>query len=359
MATSRAEDPEPRYLLRGATPDDGVELLELARFLDSVNLPHDSAALRSSLQQSERSFSGTEGEPRRREYRFVVVDRRQGRIVGSSMILGQLGRRDAPYIFFDVGQEERYSQTLDRYFVHRVLTIGYSFNGPTELGGLVVHPDARRSSERLGLLVSYLRFLWLAMHREDFQDHLLAELMPPLEADGTSHLWEAVGRRFTGLDYREADRLSKSNKEFIRSLFPDGEIYVSLLPEQAQAVVGAVGRETRGVQRMLERIGFRYAQRVDPFDGGPHYVARTDAVEPVRKAAKRLVAIGGRRGGKTRRALVGVAKETSPYLLAAPVWIDADEDESASDAILTLDEQSAQLLEVQAGDSVWMLPLPG
>lgn len=276
-ASSRAR---PRFVLRGACADDGDALLELARFLDSVNLPHDAAAIDASLRRSERSFSGTEGDPRRREYRFVLVDQEQERVVGTSLIVGQLGRRDAPYIFFDVGQEERYSQTLDRHFVHTVLTMGYSYNGPTELGGLVVHPAHRGSSARLGLLISYLRFLWIATHRADFQDHLLAELMPPLEEGGKSHLWEAVGRKFTGLDYREADRLSKNNKEFIRGLFPDGEIYVSLLPVAAQKVIGAVGRETRGVQRMLERIGFRYAERVDPFDGGPHYVARTDAVEP-------------------------------------------------------------------------------
>src|SRR5260370_39075023 len=76
----------------------------------------------------------------------------------------------------------------------------------------------------------------------------------------------------------EADRLSKKNKEFVKGLFPEGPIYASLLPDDAQAVIGKVGAQTKGVERMLRRIGFRYAWRGDPFDGGPHFTAATDEV---------------------------------------------------------------------------------
>ena len=34
---------------------------------------------------------------------------------------------------------------------------------------------------------------------------------------------------------------------------------------------------------MLTRIGFRYDERIDPFDGGPHYSAATRDVEPIRR----------------------------------------------------------------------------
>jgi arginine N-succinyltransferase len=119
------------------------------------------------------------------------------------------------------------------------------------------------------------------MRRPDFRDEVLAELLPPLEPDGTSHLWDAVGRRFTGLTYRQADHLSKQNKEFIKGLFPDA-VHATLLSQQAQDVIGKVGPQTVGVQKMLSRIGFRYAERVDPFDGGPHFTAPTDEVTLIR-----------------------------------------------------------------------------
>ena len=53
------------------------------------------------------------------------------------MIFPQHGSRKAPHVYFDVLEEERYSETLDRHFVHRVLRIGYNYKGLTEIGGLV------------------------------------------------------------------------------------------------------------------------------------------------------------------------------------------------------------------------------
>lgn len=277
-------NPAP-YQIRGATRDDLPGLMVLARHLDSVNLPADDPrVVEEALRLSERSFSEEEPDPGRRQYVFVMEHGPSRRIVGSASLMGQVGRRDAPHIHFDVRTEERYSTTLDRHFRHQKLQIGFSFDGPTGIGGLVVDPEHRRASWRVGTQMSFVRFLFVAMHRARFRDRMVAELMPPLGPGKVSHLWEAVGRHFTGLGYREADRLSKTNKEFIRGLFPDGDIYASLLPAEAQAVIGQVGPETLGVARLLSRIGFRYADRVDPFDGGPYYEAWTDEVDPVRRA---------------------------------------------------------------------------
>jgi len=269
------------FEIRAATREHHDSICELARHLNSVNLPNDPSVIEALLIESERSFARAIKDPRKREYIFVLWDRVEQRVAGTSMVIGQLGRRDAPYIYFDVRTEEKYSATLDKHFVHRILATIYSYDGPTEIGGLVVHPDYRRRTERLGTLISYVRFLFIAMRRRDFRDEVLAELLPPLEPDGTSHLWDAVGRRFTDLTYRQADHLSKQNKEFIRGLFPD-EVHATLLSPQAQEVIGKVGPETVGVQKMLSRIGFRYAERVDPFDGGPHFTAPTDDVTLIR-----------------------------------------------------------------------------
>jgi arginine N-succinyltransferase len=269
------------------------------------------------------------------------------------MIIAQLGRRDAPYIYLDVIDEERYSATLDRHFKHTTLSIGYSYHGPTEIGGLILLPEYRKVPERLGLFVSYVRFLFLKMHRELFRDEILAELLPPLEPDGTSHLWDALGRHFTGLTYAEADRLSKQNKEFVRSLFPEGTIYASLLPKQAQDVIGKVGAQTRGVEKMLRRIGFRYAERVDPFDGGPHFTAQTDEIELVRRTRKRKVAELLPPGQVSkRRAMIAVSLPEPPNFLA--VWTPFREGEGDE---ITLEAPAAAFLGLRQGSEVWVLPL--
>jgi arginine N-succinyltransferase len=100
--------------------------------------------------------------------------------------------------------------------------------------------------------------------------------------DGRSLLWEAIGKKFTGLSYQDADRLSRQNKEFIKELFPASDIYVSLFPDRTQRVVGEVAPDTRGVKRMLERVGFRYVERIDPFDGGPHYETNVDDISVIK-----------------------------------------------------------------------------
>jgi arginine N-succinyltransferase len=354
-ARSTAPPPRlPRYEIRGAVPSDLPDLLGLARHLNSVNLPDEPGHIARLLEASEKSFLGQIENPRRRKYVFLIRDCQRHEAVGTSMIVAQLGRRDAPYIYLDVSTEEKYSSSTDLHFHHQVLRIGFSYDGPTELGGLVVHPDHRRADEKLGLLISYVRFLFIAAHRELFKNELLAELMPPLEPDGTSHLWEAFGRRFTGMSYADADLRSSEDKTFIRDLFPRGEVYASLLSEDAQGVIGKVGAQTRGVERMLRRVGFRYAERIDPFDGGPHFVANADEVSLVQAArpATFAGALGEDEVVSGPRALVARELKESPYFRAVACRFV----ERAGQ--LHLPAGFAEQLGATPGEALWLLPLP-
>ncbi|MBL0278115.1 MAG: arginine N-succinyltransferase [Anaeromyxobacter sp.] len=268
-------------LLRDAQPSDLPSLRRLARVLDTVNLPDDPRALGQILARSRQSFAGRL-PALSRQYLFVAEDPRRRAVVGTSMVIAQHGTRESPCTFFDVSEREHYSSTLDRHFRHPVLSLGYHFDGPTEIGGLVVAPRHRGSREQPGKQLSHVRFLYMAIHPERFREVVLAELMPPLTADGRSAFWEAFGRRFTGLDYQEADKRSRENKEFIQQLFPPGGVYASLLPQGVQRQLGTVGPATRPAERLLRRLGFRYVNRIDPFDGGPHYEARLRDVTLVR-----------------------------------------------------------------------------
>src|SRR5262245_15225226 len=309
------------YEIRAVLPGDEEQLLEVARHLDSVNLPDDRDSIHEIIDHSHKSFTGEIQNPRLRTFVFVLIDREKSKIVGTSMIIAQLGRRGAPYIYFDVLDEEKYSATIDRHFHHTVLKIGFSYNGPTEIGGLVLAPEFRRASDRLGTMISYVRFMYLSVHAEQFQQNVVAELMPPLEPDGTSHLWEALGRRFTEMSYAQADALSKKNKEFIKSLFPDGGIYATVLSADAQAVIGKTGAQTRGVEKLLRRIGFRYANRVDPFDGGPHYAARLDEITLVQETRRARVDRPVTPAPSDKKALVAVEYPEAPHFRAVMTTI--------------------------------------
>jgi arginine N-succinyltransferase len=270
------------YLIRDGQKSDLPTLRKLASVLNTVNLPDDERELSSILEKSARSFDARIRDVFEREYLFVMEETRTGKVIGSSLIIAQHGTRDAPHIFFDVYEKEHYSHSVDRHFRHRVLSIGYNFDGPTEIGGLVVDPQYRGQGKP-GKQLSYVRFLYVAMHRARFRDRILVELLPRLDDDGRSPLWEALGRKFTGLSYQDADRLSRENKEFIQQLFPPGEIYATIFSQKIQEAIGEVGPESAGARNMLTKIGFRYDERIDPFDGGPHYSAPTELIEPIRR----------------------------------------------------------------------------
>lgn len=341
-----------RFAIRGATPDDEPHLLALARHLNTVNLPDDPAAVREILEHSARSFSGELADARKREYVFVIEDVASGRVAGTSKVIAQLGQRDAPYIYLDVLTEERYSPTVDRHFVHTLLRLGHSYDGPTEIGGLVVLPEFRRAEDKIGMMISYVRFAFMATHRPLMRDEVVAELLPPLEPDGTSHLWEAFGRKFTDMSYSEADRLSKRNKEFVKSLFPSGDVYASLLPRDAQAVIGKVGRETRGVEKLLRRIGFAYCNRIDPFDGGPHFRAPTDDILLVRRTRVGAARALDAEPEAAPKSLVCVDLERAPYFraVATPARV-------ADDGAVELSREALDALTVTDGATVAALPL--
>jgi arginine N-succinyltransferase len=155
------------------------------------------------------------------------------------------------------------------------------------------------------------------------------------------------------MTYAEADRASKKNKEFIKGLFPEGAIYATLLPQDAQDVIGKVGTGTRGVEKMLRRIGFNYAWRVDPFDGGPHFTAPTDEVALVQKTHEARVSklLAASEAPKTR-ALVAVETSEAPFFrcVYAP-W------KAGGDASGELVKDAAEHLGVAEGAKVWILPI--
>jgi arginine N-succinyltransferase len=337
------------FRIRQSYREDVDQVLAVAEHLDTVNLPANRGHIENILEHSERAFA--QAEPvADREFLFVLEDLVKKRIIGTSMIYAQHGTKRAPHVFYRVENDERYSVTLDKHFIHPTLRIGYNYSGPTEIGGLILLPEYRRNSEALGKTLSYVRFLFIRMHRAWFRNQVLSELLPPLEADGTSRLWEALGRKFTGLNYQEADLLSKDNKEFIHALFPDDPIHTELLPDDVRAIIGQVGPDTKAVERMLRRIGFDYAEQIDPFDGGPHFMANTDDISLVREAREVTVTTVEHADGERPWAVLAIE---SPGARPAFRAIGARVIPMSEQAVGITDD-ARQRLAIENGQRVWL-----
>jgi arginine N-succinyltransferase len=270
------------FVLRQAYPRDKRRLLELARLLDSVNMPTTAREMDEAIKRSCRSFQGRIRDRARAVYLFCAEDLETRRLAGASMIIAKHGTPASPHYYLQVDSDERYSHTLRKMFRHTFLRLRHSMDGPTEVGGLIVDPEMRRLPEKVGKQLSWVRFLYIARHRRRFESRIIAEIMPPMTADRGNLFWDHYGRRMTGLSFREADRLSVHDKEFIRALFPDAPLYTPMLPDEVRGFLGAVGEQSRGAVRLLEQAGLRYLDQIDPFDAGPYYGAAISDLDPVK-----------------------------------------------------------------------------
>ncbi|KHD88526.1 MAG: arginine N-succinyltransferase [Bdellovibrio sp. ArHS] len=333
------------FIIRPVQYDDLGQLVDLAKQFNLLNLPGDKKVIGEKIERSQESFAGKLPK-NKAEYLFVVEDVEEKLVVGSSLVIAKHGSEEVPHSFFKILKRDHFSQDLGIGFIHQVLRFQLDFDGPTEIGGLLVDKTYRRRPEKLGKQISLSRFLYMGLHRDRFEDRVLCELTPPLTDEGRSEFWEALGRRFTGLPYQEADLLSQSHKEFIESLFPQDDIYLALLDAKARLVLGRVGEATKPAQHLLESIGFNYLDEVDPFDGGPHYGASTEEILPI-KYGRRLKVTEFKDASYKEQNLVATTSDDFKACLAS---VDIRGDEIAIAPI------SRQLLGVDIGEEVYAAP---
>lgn len=339
------------FVLRSVQPKDLKDLFKLSNIMNFINLPADEELISSKIESSMRSFKNPGTDLSKNYYIFVLEDYEAGEILGVSMIHAQHGTENEPHFYLSVGQEAKFSQTINTGFVHGTLKLGLDTNGPTEIGGLILNPEFRGHKDKLGKQLSFVRFLFMGMQPERFKPMIHSELMPPFDKYGNSPLWEAIGRRFMNMNYQEADILSRSNKEFILSLFPSENIYQTLLPMEAREAIGKVGKETEPVKRMLESIGFRYTYEVDPFDGGPHFRCPLKDIKPVReKITGLLITNKSFQAEKAREVIISLEHPDHDFFAVRTLL------QVHGDGQLSLDPQLVKELNLKLPQKVTAIP---
>jgi arginine N-succinyltransferase len=379
------------FIIRRARSEDVGTLVKLARMVHFINLPPDKDIIEEKVRWSavcfERAAAGGEpvGRPRgaphtgtgaaatrakangkappvlesglrsvTREsdlFMFVMEDSESGGLVGTSQAIARMGGPGRPNLSFELSRREMFSHALQIGTRHTIARLRLDESGPTEVGGLILQPAFRNHRLKLGRFLSLVRFHFIGLERRFFSDRLLAEMAGPTSPDGRQMFWEYLGRRFINLPYDEADRFCQYSREFMLALLPREDIYLTLLPPEATCVVGEVGQETVPARRMLERLGFQYRDRIDPFDGGPHLEAETDAISLVTG---------------TRRWPLGEAVSASTCRLSGFVSVlTEDGDFRAVETVYTTDKagrvrlpsEAMKVLQVQAGAKVGVTQL--
>jgi arginine N-succinyltransferase len=287
------------FVIRQATLEDLPTLLKLAKMVHFLNLPADRDIIATKIGRSRLSFADRQPDPRQRQFMFVLEDTDTGNVIGTSAVISCISWPGWPHVFLEVKKRHFYSNDLQQGQSHVTLEFGTDESGPSEVGGLILAPGYRGHAQKLGSLLSLIRFHFIGLHPKWFARRILAELMGPVTPDSRTLLWEYLGRRFINLSYQEADLFCQHSKEFMTNLWPRGEIFASILPPDARALIGKVGEETLSAKAMLERQGFHVTTHVDPFDGGPYLEADRDEIPMVGQTRTlKLVGITKREGGE-------------------------------------------------------------
>ncbi|MCJ1961956.1 arginine N-succinyltransferase [Novosphingobium mangrovi (ex Hu et al. 2023)] len=338
------------FLLRPAREKDLEALYRMAKSTGGgfTNLPPDRPTLRTKLQTAAASFARTEEVLGDDLFLFILENTETGRIAGTCQIFSQVGIK-YPFYSYRIGRITQHSKELDRTFRAEMLTLCTDLDGSSEVGGLFL--DAGERASGVGKLLARSRYLFMRGHRARFADRTLAELRGAIDDAGNSPFWDGLAGRFFDMSFRDADEFNaRHGHQFIADLMPKHPIYTALLSEAARQVMGQPHYSGRPAKRMLESEGFAFQNYVDIFDGGPSMMAETDRIRTIQDAQD------------VRIASLSAASEDPPsHIVSCGKLADfraclAQVDEAGSGAI-TLDAESAALLQVAPGDTVTIAPV--
>ena len=234
--------------------DPLFELIQKSEYgLTTLKISKDE--LESRIEKSLFAFQQKLGKPNGQPYVFVMEDLAHGKIVGTCSIYSKIGGFE-PMYSYQIKESHHNSEELGVFKTINVLHLREEHNGPSEIGSLFLSPDYWGSGH--GRLLSLSRFLFIAEFKDRFEKEIVAEMRGIVGKDGKSPLWAAIGSHFFQIDFPKAETLTSQSKKFIADLMPKHPIYIPLLPEDAQKVIGEVHENTLPALKVLEKEGFEF-----------------------------------------------------------------------------------------------------
>lgn len=334
--------PTARFLLRPCLAGDlpALERFAAASPVGITTLPFDRAFLADRLQRSLHSFA-TEDASGEEIYLFALEDVSSGAVVGISGIAARAGFSDRFYSFrneFVVHSSKPLGVTTRIHTLHLChdltdVSLFISFH----IDPAYVHTHAPQ-------LLSRARLLFIAQHAERFAERIAAESAGVADDNGRCPFWDAVGRRFFGMDYPTVERLTGGrSKSFIADLMPASPIYVPLLPAEAQWAIGQLHPIAELPFSILLDEGFDADTYLDIFDGGPTVQERSAMLKSVGRSQLLRVSAGAGDEAAPWRLICNTDRQNFRALLQ-PAALQGD--------ALVLDGKAHDLLQLRAGDRV-------
>ncbi|MCP3721881.1 arginine/ornithine succinyltransferase subunit alpha [Paraburkholderia sp. CNPSo 3272] len=340
--------------VRPARLSDLDAIAHMARTAQPVlhSLPHDRAALEARIALSEDSFRADVDFPGEEFYLFVLEDSATGRLVGTSSIVAAAGYAEPFYAFRNDALIHASRELHVNRKIH-ALTMSHELTGKSRLAGFYIEPTLR--GDAAAHLMSRARMMYVAMNRRRFTPEVFSLLLGVTDETGASPFWEAVGRKFFGRDFKDIELASGGrSRTFIAEVMPAYPLYVPLLPEPAQRVLGEPDPSALLAYEIHLEEGFEPDRYVDIFDAGPVLTAQVD----------RTASVAGNETRTVREVALATNLEGAAYLVASQgagefrcVLATLPESEKGADIIAPLDASARAALGVQDGEPVRCAPL--
>lgn len=291
-------------IMRPARMGDLPEVQRLAADspIGVTSLPDDRERLAEKIAASQASFAAEVSFNGEESYFFVLEDLERGQLVGCSGIVATAGFSEPFYSF----RNETFVHAARELKIHskiHVLSLCHDLTGNSLLTSFYLQPEL--DATLAGELNSRGRLLFVAAHPQRFAEAMVVEVVGYSDEHGDAPFWDAIGRNFLDISYAEAERLCGiRSRTMLAELMPSYPIYVPLLPDSAQEVMGQVHPRSQVSFDILMREGFETEHYVDIFDGGPTVHARTSGIRSI--VQSRLVPV----------RLGAQATSGRPYLVA-------------------------------------------
>ncbi len=304
-------------------------------------LPTDRESLREKIECSQRSFAREAVTNGDEDYFFVLENAKTLALAGTSGILANAGLRDPFYSYRNEIIIHASQELQVRNKIH-ALNLCHDLTGSSLLTSFTV--AANLHDTIWPQLLSRARLLFIAAHPTRFANRLAAENPGWCDDSGHAPFWDAVGRRFFGMDYRAAEQLSGGrSRTFIAELMPQYPIYVPLLPAAAKQAIGKVHAGALLPHAIQIDEGFEEGTYIDIFHGGSTTTARTSSLRSVRESRSLRVRLLGAHGAKSSYLIANANTEAFRATIT-----DAREE----DGELLLSQSAADAINVSLGDWV-------
>lgn len=246
-----------------------------------TNLPRERSKFLEKIIHSEKSFMAKITEPGKEEYYFVLEDAATGRIGGICGILTQ-STQSFDYMYrIEVSASN--TQQMPGPKEIKILTVVPNPPDSSEVCALYLHPSFRHGGH--GRLLSFSRFLFIAAFKERFRKNMIAEMRGTIDSHGMSLFWEGIGRHFCHLSFVDLMAQFEKSHDFIKGILPQYPIYISLLSQEVQEVIGKTHESTKPAYQMLTQENFTFNQEVDLLEGGPILRAETGNIRSIKNSA--------------------------------------------------------------------------